>query len=158
MRITGSAYSVYMGRWNPLIDEKDIKIIEVLMSNARTSYSDLARMLGISDVAVIKRIRKLEQTGIIKKYTVVVDPKKLGYNSISITGIDIEPQNLFDVINFLKDKDYVKYLALTSGDHAVIAVIWARNSSELAKIHNEISSLPGVKRVCPAIVLDVIKE
>ena len=141
-----------------MIDEKDEKILEILKGNARASYTEIARSLGISDVAVIKRIRKLEQAGIIKKYTIIVDPKKLGYNAVSITGVDVEPEHMFKVLSFLREKEYVKYLALTSGDHSIIAIIWAKDSNELARIHDEISSLPGVKRVCPAIILDVVKE
>lgn len=141
-----------------MIDEKDRKILEILRNNARISYSEIARILNISDVAVIKRIRKLEQLGVIKKYTVVVNPEKLGYSSISITGIDVEPEYIFKIISILKEKDYVKYLALTSGDHSIIAIIWAVNSDELAKIHEELMKLPGIKRVCPAVILEVIKE
>ena len=141
-----------------MLDEKDLRIVQILLERGRASYTDIARELGVSDVAVIKRIRKLEQTGVIKGYRAVVDPKKLGYSAVSITGIDVEPEHLFTVINTLKNKEYVKYLALTTGDHSVMMVIWARNGSELGKIHKEISKLDGVKRVCPAIILDVVKD
>ena len=129
-----------------------------MQENSRIPYTELAKKVGISDVAVIKRIKKLEKQGVIRKYTIVIDPKKLGYNSVSIVGINVEPEYLFPVISHLKEKDYVKYLALSSGDHTLMAIIWARNGSELAKIHNEISKLPGVTKVCPSIILDVIKE
>jgi len=141
-----------------MLDEKDLRIVQILLERGRASYTDIARELGVSDVAVIKRIRKLEQVGVIKGYRAVVDPKKLGYSAVSITGIDVEPEHLFTVINALKDKDYVKYLALTTGDHSVMMVIWARNGNELGRIHREISKLDGVKRVCPAIILDVVKD
>jgi len=141
-----------------MIDEKDLKILEILRKNSRTPYSKIAKIVGISDVAVTKRIRKLEQLGLIRKYTVIVDPKKLGYNAVSMTGIDVEPENIFHVLSYLKEKNYVKYLALASGDHVVVATIWGRNGNELAQIHKEIAQLPGVKRVCPAIILDVVKE
>ncbi|WFO74953.1 Lrp/AsnC family transcriptional regulator [Desulfurococcaceae archaeon MEX13E-LK6-19] len=140
------------------LDEKDMKIIEILMSNARSSYSEIAKVLGVSDVAIIKRVRKLEQQGIIKKYTILVDPKKLGYEAVSITGVDVNPEYLFKTVSILKEKDYVKYLALTSGDHQIIATIWAKTRDELAQILDEISKMPGVKRVCPAVILDVVKE
>ncbi len=140
------------------LDDKDLMIINMLKENSRTPYTDIARKLGISDVAVLKRIRKLEQLGVIKKYTIIVDPKKLGYNAVSITGIDSEPEHLFNVLEELKNKDYVNFLALTSGDHSIIAIIWARDSRELARIHDEISKINGVKRVCPALILDILKE
>jgi len=140
------------------IDEKDMKIINMLLENGRISYSEIAKAIGLSDVAVIKRIRKLEQMGIIRKYTILIDPKKLGYKVVSITGIDVEPEYIFNILNTLKEKDYVKYLAITSGDHGIIAIIWAKDSDDVAKIHGEIAKMDGVKRVCPAIILDVIKE
>lgn len=135
-----------------------MKIISILTNNARTSYVEIAKEVGISDVAVIKRIKRLENLGVIKKYTAVLDPRKLEYKSVSITGIDVDPQFLYDVLTGLKTRDYVKYLSLTSGDHPIIATIWAKDSDNMAKIHKEISNMPGVKKVCPSIILDVIKE
>jgi len=107
---------------------------------------------------VIKRVRKLEQLGIIRGYTVVVDPRKLGFNLVSITGVDVEPQNLFEVIAKLREIPNIRFLALTTGDHAIMAIVWARDSEELSRIHEEISRLPGVKRVCPSIILEVLKD
>jgi len=140
------------------LDEKDREILRLLSSNSRLSYSELARKIGLSDVAIIKRIRKLEQSGVIKKYTILVDPSKLGYKVVSITGIDVEPEHLFNVLNNLKEKKYIRYLALSSGDHDLVAIIWARDNDEAVKIHNEISGMEGVKRVCPAMILEVVKE
>jgi Lrp/AsnC family transcriptional regulator for asnA, asnC and gidA len=141
-----------------VLDEKDLKILEILSKNARATYTEIAKEVGLSDVAVLKRVKSLEQKGIIRRYTIKVDNKKLGYNAVSITGLDVEPEKLFDVINYLKDKSYVKYLALTSGDHTVMTIIWARDSEELSEIHRALSALEGVKRVCPAIVLELFKD
>jgi len=141
-----------------MIDEIDLKIIEILSRNARTPYVDIARELGISDVAVIKRIKKLESEKVIKKYTIIVDYTKLGYSKASITGINVEPDALLNVVEALKDKPYIKSLYITSGDHALIAVIYARDSDELSRIHKEISSIPGVSKVYPSVLVEVVKE
>lgn len=139
------------------IDELDLKILRILAENARETYTNIARKIGYTDVAIIKRIKKLEQEGVIKKYTIIVDPLKLGY-TISFTGINVEPDALLHVIDVLKKKDYIKFLSITSGDHQLITIIWAHNNDELVKIHKEIESIPGVSKVYPAIVLDIIKE
>ncbi len=140
-----------------LVDERDLVIIEKLRRNARSSYGEIAKELGISDVAVMKRIRKLESQGVIKAYTIIADDKAVGYGATSITGIDVEPDHLFDVASALKEKPYAKYVAISSGDHQIIAIIKARNREELASYHSEISALPGVKRICPSMVLEVLK-
>ncbi len=139
------------------LDEKDIKLLELLASNARTTYIDMARAIGISDVAVMKRVKRLESK-LIKRYTIVVDPRKLGFKIVSLTGIDIEPDKLFNILESLKNRNDVKGLWLTTGDHTLMAVIWARNENEIAKIHNDISMIPGVRRVCPAIILKTLKD
>ncbi len=70
----------------------------------------------------MKRIKKLEESGIIKRFTIIIDLRKIGYNAVSITGIDVEPEYLFEVTRYLKDKDYVKILILATGDHNIIAI------------------------------------
>lgn len=140
------------------LDDVDRKIISELMKNARITYRELAKLLSLTDVAIIKRIRKLEQTKVVKKYTTIVDPNALGYSKISFTGINVKPEKLFDIVKTLKEKTYIKYLALTSGDHDVLAVIWASSASELEKIHEEIKSLDGVLSVYPMILSEVVKD
>ncbi|MET1160064.1 MAG: Lrp/AsnC family transcriptional regulator [Thermoprotei archaeon] len=140
------------------IDEIDMKILKILSKNARTPYNEIAREVGLSDVAIIKRVKKLEKRGIIKRYTILVDPAKLGYTKVSITGVNVGPDALLKVVEELKKREYVKFIAVTSGDHPIITVIWARDSEELTRIHKELESIPGVTKVYPAIILDTVKE
>jgi Lrp/AsnC family transcriptional regulator for asnA, asnC and gidA len=141
-----------------MVDEIDLKIIEKLAVNARATYSEIASEVGLSDVAVMKRIRRLEQEGVIRKYTVIVDPAKLGFSKVSLTGINAAPDKLFDVVEELKKRDYVKQLLVTSGDHSLIALVFARSSEEMIRIHDEISRIDGVLKVYPAIVSDIVKD
>lgn len=140
-----------------MLDEIDMIIIKELMENARKPFREIAMKLKLSDVAVIKRVRKLEERGVIRKYALIVNPASLGYNKISFTGINVKPDKLFEVASKLREKEYVKYIALTSGDHELLAVIWARDSDELKKIHEEIKNMDGVINIYPAILTDIIK-
>ncbi|HEU16501.1 MAG TPA: Lrp/AsnC family transcriptional regulator [Nitrososphaeria archaeon] len=142
---------------NELVDEKDQVILDKLRKNARCSYGEIAKELGMSDVAVMKRIRKLEAEGVIKKYTIIADDRRVGYGATSITGVDVDPEHLFEVSSTLKGKPYVKYLAISSGDHQIMVVVKAKDNSELARYHEEMSALPGVRRICPSVVLDILK-
>jgi len=140
------------------LDEKDLKIIKLLAENARITYTELSKALGISDVAVIKRVKKLETHGIIKRYTIDLNLQSLGYRILSFTGIDVDPSNLLSVAEELKKREQIIGLMLTTGDHQLMAVVIARDHDDLKKVHDEIMAIPGVKRVCPAIVLDILKE
>ena len=139
------------------VDEIDLAIIKELSENARKAFSEIADKLKLSDVAVIKRVKRLESDGVIRRYALIVDPARIGYKKISFTGINVRPEKLFEIVATLRAKDYVKYLAITSGDHELIAVIWARDGEELLRIHQEILSIEGVLNIYPAILADIVK-
>jgi len=139
------------------LDEKDRLILEFLMEDGRRSFRDMARALGMSDVAVRKRVLKLEKMGVILGYTALVDPKALGYSVVSLTGVDIEPGELLSVARELASRDYVRSAWLTTGDHELMLEIWARDEEEMEAIIREIKEMPGVVRVCPAVVIERLK-
>jgi len=139
------------------LDEKDRRILEFLMENGRASFRELAKALGISDVAVRKRVLRLEREGVILGYTALVDPRALGYSVISLTGVDVEPGDLLRVARELAARDYVRSAWLTTGDHELMLEIWARDEEEMEAIIQEIRSMPGVVRVCPAVVTERLK-
>ena len=61
------------------LDQLDQKIVELLIGNARMSYSEIGDQVGISRVAVKSRIQALEERGIIEGYTTIVNPQKRGH-------------------------------------------------------------------------------
>lgn len=140
------------------IDEVDLKIINELLENARKPFREIAKKIQLSDVAIIKRVRKLEKVGAIRKYALILDPSKLGFNKVSITGINVRPEKLLEVASKLKEKPYIKFLAIGSGDHEILAMIWARDSEEIMKIHEEFRNIDGVIEVYPCIVSEVLKR
>ncbi|MDK2869684.1 MAG: Lrp/AsnC family transcriptional regulator, regulator for asnA, asnC and gidA [Pyrococcus sp.] len=141
-----------------MIDERDKIIIEMLEKDARTPFTEIAKKLGISETAVRKRVKALEEKGIIEGYTIKINPKKLGYSLITITGIDTKPEKIFEVAEKLKEYDFVKELYLSSGDHMIMAIIWAKDGEDLAEIvSNKIGKIEGVTKVCPAIILEKLK-
>ncbi|MBC7081038.1 MAG: Lrp/AsnC family transcriptional regulator [Thermoplasmatales archaeon] len=141
-----------------MLDEKDRKIIEILEENARTPYTKIAKELGLSEGAIRKRVDNLEKEGVIKKYIAVVDPKKVGYNSIALLGVDIEPTKLFEIANEIAKINEAKNVSISTGDHMIMAEIWAKDGKKLSEILTRIGKIEGVKRLCPAIILEKIKE
>mgnify|MGYP000306511583 FL=1 len=140
------------------LDEKDMTIVNMLMKNARATLREIADVLGMTDVAVRKRLQRLERDRIIQGYTAVVDPRALGFSVISLTGVDVEPGDLLRVARELATREYVKSAWITAGDHEIMLEIWARNEAEMDEIIREISAMQGVKRVCPAVVTERLKS
>jgi len=138
-----------------MIDEKDLKIIDMLRENARTPLTEIASRLDVSESTIRKRIRALENKGVITQYTVVVDPVKLGYNSVSMVGINVESTHLLDVAMRMTEFPEVKFVATSTGDHMIITEIWLNDSKELGRfITEKIEKQEGVKRVSPTIILE----
>lgn len=131
-------------------------LLEALVNNARIPKTELAKKLNVSEAAIRKKMKKLERLGIIVGYRAVIDYQKAGLIA-SITGLDAEPEKLWGVIGALKEMNEVKMLSLTSGDHVIIAEIVTTNVDKLEEIHKRIERIEGVKKVCPAIILERIK-
>ncbi len=138
----------------PKIDEFDKKILDILMSNSRTPFTDIAQRLKVSEGTVRKRVKRLEDEGVIREYTIDIDPAKLGYRSVTLLGLDTEPENYLDAINALDSLEEVRWVAKSSGDHMIMAEIWTKDDEELGRlIEDKICTINGVKRICPAIIL-----
>jgi len=141
------------------MNENDRKIVEMLMENARASFTDIANELGVSESTVRKRVKYLEENGIIKKYTAVVDPAKLGYKTITILGLDVEPSRFLEAADAMSNIEEVKWVATTTGDHMIMTEIWTHDGKELgALISEKIGQIEGVHRICPAIILEMVKD
>ncbi len=140
------------------MDDKDKKIIELLSQNSRMPYTEIAKKLGVTETTVRKRIEELEKKGVIKKYTIEVDPEKLGYRTITILGMDVEPRYLLEAAKKLAEMEEIRWVATSTGDHMIMCEIWARSTEDLMKIlTNKIGKIKGVKDLCPAIIMERIK-
>lgn len=140
------------------MDERDLEIIKALQADARVPFLGLAKKLRMSESAVRKRVKRLERECIIERYTVRVDPAKLGYNAVAIVGLDVAPERYLAIVKELSGLEEVKSVTTSTGDHMIMVEVWARDNRELTDIVlQKIGKLGGVTRVCPAIVLERIK-
>jgi len=140
-------------------DEYDRKIIQMLEQNSRRSLNDISKKLKLSESAVRKRVAALQNKGVIKKFTIQVDPAKLGANSVSIVGVDVEPTKLLEVAQKLCEIKEIRSVATSTGDHMIMTEIWAKDGRELTKIVSEkIGAMDGIKKICPAMILEKFKE
>lgn len=145
-------------RFRGVMDRKDLEIIKILEKNARTPFLKIAKKLRMSEAAIRKRVRKLEQEGVVERYTAVINPSKLGYNAVAIVGLDAEPERYLEILNSISAIPEVKKVVTSTGDHMIMTEVWARDNGELTRIiTRKIGKVKGVKKICPAIVLERIK-
>jgi len=107
-----------------MIDEIDRKLLRELQQDARASYAELGRRVGLTTPAVIERIRKLEDAGIITGYRAEIDPAKIGlpitaFIRMSITGVDYS--HIIEVAN--ESKEILECHRGTGGDSFIMRVV-----------------------------------
>lgn len=141
------------------MDERDARILEMLEEDGRRSFTEIADRLHVSESSIRKRVSALQREGVIKRFTVKVDAAKSGFNTVAIVGVDADPARLLQVAQKLCDFKEVKCVATSTGDHMVMLEIWTRSGRELTKLISErIDKIEGVKRICPALILEKLKE
>jgi len=98
-----------------MIDELDSQIINELSKDAGLSYSEIARALNQNESTIRKRVIAMKEKGVIKKFSCVLDHQKVGYNTVAIVGLDVDPSLLLDVAQRLADMSATKYVATSTG-------------------------------------------
>ena len=140
------------------IDELDLKILKLLEENGRLAFMDIAKKLRLSESTIRKRIQALKDNGVIKRFTVEIDPAKIGLNTVAIVGIDVDPPKLLEVAQKLCEFKEIRCVATSTGDHMIMTEIWTKDGRELTRLISEkIGPIEGVKKICPAIILEKLK-
>ncbi len=131
-----------------MIDNVDIKIINALLENSRTSTTKISQSLKISNVATQQRITKLEKAGIIKGYSALIDYSLIGMKTVAFVGIFLEKaKNYKDVINQLKEVPQISQAHFTTGNYSIFAKITAKDNDDLMNIlSTRIQNIDGISR------------
>jgi DNA-binding Lrp family transcriptional regulator len=140
------------------LDETDVTILKALTEDARLSSRQIAKQCDVSVGTALSRIRKMEEEGIIKGYTALLDQEKLGYELTVMTEMTVSKGRLLEVENEIARMPNVCCVYDLTGlaDAAIIAKF--KNREELSKFTKRLLSLPYVERTNTHVVLTAIKE
>ena len=141
------------------LDELDQKIIQLLIENARISYSDIGKETGISRVAVKARIQALEKRGVIEEYTTIINPQKISGAVSCYFEIETKPDQLPQVTGILHTNDIVTQIYRVTGRNKLHVHAVASSSDEMEQfLHTVIDVLPGVISCSCNTILSRIKD
>lgn len=113
------------------MDKVDLKLIELLQENARHSLKYLANEVFLSTPAVSSRLQRLEEQGIIKGYSVNVDPMKLGYNITAFINLAMTPSQKTVFYPFIKTVPNVIECNCITGNYSMLIKVAYRTTMEL---------------------------
>ena len=130
------------------LDEVDKKILAILMRNAKTPYTDIAKSIHVSSGTVHVRMNKLEQMGIVTGATLSIDYTKLGYDISAFLGIYLDKSSFYDEVSEqLKKIPEVVAAHYTTGIYSIFAKIICRDTAHLKEIlHDKIQKINGIQR------------
>ncbi len=140
------------------IDELDSKILKEYLEDARLSCREVARRIGTSTATVLARLRRLEEEGVIKRYSVVLDYERLGYNVTAITEIVVSKGRLLEMEKEIAMLPNTLAVYDVTGVTDAIVVSKFRGMDELSRFTKRLLSLPYVERTNTHIVLASVKE
>jgi len=113
------------------LDDMDFKIIEILKRNGRASYREIAEKLGVGIATVYKRIKRLENLGVIKGYTAIIDEAKLGKTITGYVGLEIRPADTSKVLEELLKMEEVVEVATVTGAFDILVKVRVKSLDEL---------------------------
>jgi len=140
------------------LDDIDNAIIELLRADGRMPYRSLARELGITENTVRARVRRLEDSDTMR-VVAVTDIEAAGYGMLLAIGVQVESRSPEEVARELAQMTEVFSVNVVVGTHDVEILVVAQDQSDLDElINSRLAGVPGVRRLTPALAVDVLKN
>jgi len=140
------------------IDELDKKLLNVLQEDARLSYRQIAKRVKVSVATVMHRVKKLEKSGIIKRYSALLDFDKLGYDVQVIIDIRVSEGKLFQVERKIATHPNVYAVYDNTGHFDATIIAKFKNRRSMDNFLKKIQSYEFVERTETKLILNTIKE
>jgi Lrp/AsnC family transcriptional regulator, regulator for asnA, asnC and gidA len=138
------------------IDNTDLKILEILMQDAKKPFTEVAKKVFVSQGTVHVRMNKMEEAGIVEKTTLRINYAKLGYDITAFIGIYLEKSALYDqVLAKLKDIPEITNIHYTTGNYSMFIKIHCRDTNHLKEVlHDKMQQVEGIDRTETMISLE----
>jgi Lrp/AsnC family transcriptional regulator, leucine-responsive regulatory protein len=143
-------------------DRLDVRILEELQKDGRRPVIELAEKIGLSGTPCARRIRQLEQSGVIQGYTAVVDPARLGHSVQAFVQVKLERHTDENIAQFRRELDSLDAIVAcyaTTGEHDFLLQVIATDLEALSNIVlRKLLKIPSVRDVHSTVVLETIKR
>ena len=141
------------------LDDIDRSILNKLQDNGRLSNVQLAEQVGLSESACLRRVRILEESGIIDRYVMLINQSEIGKPGNVFVRVSLDGQQREKLAAFEEEITNVSEVMecyLMSGDFDYLLRIIIRDNNDYVRVHNKLTSLPGVMRVQSSFALRTV--
>jgi len=144
------------------LDDKDRILLSQLQEDARMTSAELGKLVGLSPSGVQKRMHKLEENGLIKKYTAVIDRKNLGFDLLVFVQVTLQghtPESVAHFDNAIQEMSEVLECHRVTGMADYLLKVVVRDHEHLDQfLMTHLLPMPSVERVNSNLVLKEVKE
>lgn len=151
-----------MGTENNGLHQTDKRILEILQAQGRIPNVQLAAEVGLSPSAVLERVRKLEERGIIERYVTLLDNKKIGLGTVAFVGVTLhhhQTNAIEQFHRFIRESDKVLECYHLAGSEDYLLKVYARDIDDYEHfLLNSLTKARGVDRVTTMFVLSTLKR
>ncbi len=138
------------------LDDVNIAIIRALQKDARASFAAIAKSCNVSVDTISKRFKKIEESGLARGTTVLLNPKSFGYDCVASFGIRADFSHIEEIIQFLKKMPDIVFSTQTMGRHSIFAVAIVKNVTKLSQVKETIKGHPMVREITTSIWINDI--
>jgi len=140
------------------LDDIDKKIIKVLENDARTSLRKISELVDVSLGTVSNRVKRMEKNGVIRGYSVILDPDNIGWELNVVIGLRIQKGRLIEIQERIAKDSRVHGVYDVTGDFDSMVIARAKNRKDLDDLSKNVLSIDGVERSITHLVLNTVKE
>jgi DNA-binding Lrp family transcriptional regulator len=141
-----------------VLDELDVNILRLLNEDARISFRDIAKRLGVAAGTVHNRVRRLIGEGVIRGFIPLLDPGKLGYDITALILVKARGGHLLEVERSLAESMETCIVYDITGEHDIAVIARFKNRGELNRFVKDTLAMEHVERTETSLVLNVVKE
>ncbi|MBC8175749.1 MAG: Lrp/AsnC family transcriptional regulator [Candidatus Marinimicrobia bacterium] len=142
-----------------MLDNKDTIILDILQKDGRATAKDIAKQVNLSIPAVLERIKKLVDSGIIHEFRAILEPKQVNYDVSAFILVMMASSDYYEsLVKKANQSDEVLECHSITGEGSHILKIRTQNTSTLEKLLSTIQKWPGVVRTHTMIVMSTFKE
>jgi DNA-binding Lrp family transcriptional regulator len=141
-----------------VLSETDVKILQALLEDARFSSRQIAKKVGVSVGTVLSRIKRMEDDGLIKGYSVIMNHERLGYELTVVMEVTVSKGRLIEMENEIAKIPNVCSVYDVTGLTDAFIIAKFRTREELGKFTKRLLALPYIERTNTHVVLTTVKE
>ncbi len=136
------------------LDDLDLRLLEALQRNARSTFAELGSLVGLKPPAVHDRVKRLESKGYVRGYAAQLDNKLLGFELIAFISCYTSPDCGYDTFTHtLAQLPEVLEVHSVAGEESFVLKVMTRSTAHLDELLSRLKAVPGMARTKTTIVL-----